>query len=61
MGLELLDLVVSQNSGYLFGGPHNKDYGILESILGSPYLGKLPFLHKISWQPAASRRIQSLD
>ena len=23
-------------------GPHNKDYSILGSILGSPYLGKLP-------------------
>ena len=27
----------------LFGGPHNKDYNILGSILGSPYFGKLPF------------------
>ena len=26
----------------LFGGLHNKDYSILGSILGSPYLGKLP-------------------
>ena len=25
-----------------WGGPHNKDYSILGSILGSPYLGKLP-------------------
>ena len=25
------------------GGPHNKDYSILGSILGSPYFGKLPF------------------
>ena len=24
-------------------GTHNKDYSILGSILGSPYLGKLPF------------------
>ena len=31
-----------QNYGYVFGGPHNKDRSILESILGSPYLGKLP-------------------
>ena len=29
--------------GYLFGVPHNQDYNILGSILGSPYLGKLPF------------------
>ena len=33
---------VSQNQGYLFGGPYNKDYSILGSILGSPYFGKLP-------------------
>ena len=32
----------SQNSGYLFGGPYNKDYSISESILGFRYLGKLP-------------------
>ena len=30
------------NLGYLFGGPHNKDYSMLGSILGSPYIGKLP-------------------
>ena len=24
-------------------GPHNKDYGMLGSMLGSPYLGKLPY------------------
>ena len=29
--------------GTLFGGPHNKDYSILGSILGSPYFGKLPY------------------
>ena len=29
--------------GYLFRGPNNKDYSILGSILGSPYLGKLPY------------------
>ena len=28
--------------GTFFGGPHNKDYSILGSILGSPYFGKLP-------------------
>ena len=33
---------VSQNKGYLFGGPHTKDYSILGSISGSPYFGKLP-------------------
>ena len=31
---------VSQNWRYLFGGPHNKDYSILGSILGFPYFGK---------------------
>ena len=28
--------------GTLLGGPHNKDYSILGSILGSLYFGKLP-------------------
>ena len=28
--------------GYHFGGPHNKDYSILKSILGCPNFGKLP-------------------
>ena len=27
----------------IFGGPHIKDYSILGSILGCPYLGKLPY------------------
>ena len=27
---------VSQNQGYLSGGPHNKDYRILGSVVGSP-------------------------
>ena len=41
--LKLLhEVAVSQNYGYLFGGPHNKDYRILGSILGSSFLGKLP-------------------
>ena len=34
---------VSQNWGYLIGGPQNKDCSILGSILGSPYSGKLPY------------------
>ena len=29
--------------GTLFWNPHNKDYSILGSILGTPYFGKLPF------------------
>ena len=32
---------VSQNSGYHFGCPYNKDYSILGSILGYLYFGKL--------------------
>ena len=32
--------------GTLAGGPYNKDYNILESILGSPYFGKLPYTPK---------------
>ena len=35
---------VSQNLGYHFGAPYNKDYSILGSILGYPYLGKLPYI-----------------
>ena len=31
---------VSQNKGYHFGGPNNKDYSILGSILGFPYFGE---------------------
>ena len=30
--------------GVPFWGPHSKDYSILEFILGSPYLGKLPII-----------------
>ena len=39
----IVDTGVSQNYGYLFGSPHNKDYSILGSILGFPYFGKLPY------------------
>ena len=40
-------MVLSQNGGFLklgvpLWGPFNKDCSILGSILGSPYLGKLP-------------------
>ena len=28
--------------GTFFGGPHNKEYSIWGSILGSPYFGKVP-------------------
>ena len=34
MGSAGLVIGVSQNWGYLFGGPHNKDYRILGFILG---------------------------
>ena len=36
---------VSQNWGYLLGGPNNKDYSILGSILGYPSFGKLPYIY----------------
>ena len=39
-----INLGVSHNLGYHFGGPHNKDYNILGSILEYPYFGKLPFM-----------------
>ena len=29
--------------GFLFRGPHHKDYSSLGSILGYPYSGKLPY------------------
>ena len=35
------EIGVSQHQGHLFGGPHNKDYSILGSILGFPYFGKV--------------------
>ena len=33
---------VSQNWGYLFGVPYNKDYSTLESRLGFPNFGEVP-------------------
>ena len=38
-----LNVGVSQKKVYLVGGPYNKDYSILGSILGSPYVGKAPW------------------
>ena len=35
---------VSENSVYLLGGPHKKDYSMLWSISGSPYFGKPPHI-----------------
>ena len=46
-----MQMGVSQNYGYLSGGPYNKDYNILGSILGSPYLGKLPNHHELLQEP----------
>ena len=48
-----IDMCVSQNWGYLFGGPYNKDYSILGSILGSPNSGKLPYC-ALSWTPGSA-------
>ena len=42
----------SQNDGYLLGVLNNKGYSILGSILGSPYLGKLPSLAQHAEVPA---------
>ena len=39
----------------LLGGPYNKDYSILGSILGSPYLGKLPYKRYRGWSRAYVR------
>ena len=38
----IIGIRVSQNEEYHFGGPINKDYSNLGSILGSPFFGKLP-------------------
>ena len=37
------DILVSENLVYHFGDPHNKDYSILGSILGSHFFRKLPW------------------
>ena len=34
--------------GTILRGPHSKDYSIWGSMLGSPYLGKVPFCFKLS-------------
>ena len=31
--------------GVLFGDPHNEDYSILGSTLGSPCFGKVPYIY----------------
>ena len=40
--------------GTLFGGPQNKDYSILGSILGSPSFGKLPYPPRVPFHVASS-------
>ena len=37
-------MVSEKLRGTFLGGPYNKDYNILGSILGSPYFGKLAFM-----------------
>ena len=50
---------VSQNEGELFTGP-SKNYNILGSILGSPYLGKLPYFVLAKWPKFRGLMIASL-
>ena len=45
---------VSSNERYFFGVPYNKDHGILGSILGSAYLGKLPSTVGVGLGPYAA-------
>ena len=51
---------------YLFGGPHNKDYIVFGSVLGSPYFAKLRFvvspcaplkLPRMEWPEVSDRPI----
>ena len=46
--------------GTFFGDPHNKDYSILGSILGSPYFGKLPFGNPMGVYGAVYYRVEGL-
>ena len=50
---------VSQNSGYLFGGPNNKAYSILGSIVGYPNFGKLPYSECTSACPCGRQAKES--
>ena len=36
--------------GVSFGGPYNKDYSILGSIMGYPNFGKLPYHLLFPWK-----------
>ena len=54
---QTLMMGVPQNWGYLVGGPYNNDYMYnvsgsgLKSLLGSPYLGKLPYRNRSPRSP----------
>ena len=41
-GSYYLGFRVPQIRGIFLGGPYHRDYGILGSMLGSPYFAKLP-------------------
>ena len=44
------------------GGPYNKDYSILGSILGSSYLGKLPNgVQRVSWFHLRITALRAID
>ena len=43
IGPRIRNMGYSQNKGYPIGGPYNKDSSILGTIMGSSYLGKLPY------------------
>ena len=49
IALAFSEMGASQNWGYHFRSPNNKDYSVLGSILGSPYLGKLPNEHDYNY------------
>ena len=49
---------ISQNYGYLFGGPNNKGYSILGSILGYPNFGKQPYILYSYMEPYGSRLLR---
>ena len=42
-------MVVSQNYGYVFGGPQNKDSSILGSKLGFPHLRETAMHSQALW------------
>ena len=54
-GFEKMQVGVSQNYGYPFGGPNSKDSNISGSISVVPYFGELPSVHQI--QRATGKQI----